>query len=260
MENDEAIGENMPRNSINLQSKLDINQEALLKEETVNADNSLSNATCDNANGLHNQIAEDLEHSYATSATTTAKEESSGTSAELAAAKPTFAQAPTTIEREPEVVAILDTSVPQPVLLPTTTIKTMSEATASTSMHTTTTTTPTASSANTLVALQHTQLTAAHLSPIPTDAAPTTTTTTAASSAPKESGGLAAIGNADAASEDVFAKLFAPLVAIENATTLTQSPAEQRSSAADCVSNPQDAAATRCVVSAPSEVSDLSLN
>ncbi|XP_054089306.1 uncharacterized protein LOC105214524 isoform X2 [Zeugodacus cucurbitae] len=209
---------------------------ALLKEETVNTVDTLANGTCDNASGLNSQKAEHLEeHSYSASATTT--------SAELTAEKTT------TLEREPEpepeVVAILDTSVPQPVLLPTTT-KVMSEATAST-VTTTTTTSP-----NTLAA----QLTAAHLSPALVNVIPTTTTTTTAetaSSVPDESGGIADIGNADTASGLVFAKSNAPLAATENATAPTQLPAVERSTAADCVHNPQDAASAWCAVSAPSE-------
>ncbi|XP_039955139.1 uncharacterized protein LOC120771279 [Bactrocera tryoni] len=257
-ENDEVNGQNSPQTQINIQPSLDINQQALLKEETVNAEDALANGTCDNANGLHNQRAElPKENAYAASVTITAKEESSGTSVELAGAKPTFAESSTTLEREPEVVAILDTSVPLPVLLPTAATKALSEATAPISTTTTAATTASASASapNTLAVLQHTQLTAAD--PDPTINV-TSTTTIAASSVPNES--VAAIGTTDAGSEHVLVKAFAPPAAIEKATTLIKSPAEQWSSAADCVSKPQDAASTRCAVSAPSEVSEVSLN
>ncbi|XP_036233170.2 uncharacterized protein [Bactrocera oleae] len=261
-ENDEMIRQNTPQTQINIQPSLDINQEALLKEETVNAEDSLANGTCDNANGLYNQRAELLEeHTYAASVTTTAKENSSGTSAESAGANQTFADSSTTLERGAEVVAILDTSVPMPVLLPTTVSTTMSEVTAPHPISTTTkaATTPSASPSNTLAALQHTQLTAAEPGPTIKVVTPTTKTTTTASSVPNECGGVAAIGNADAGAGvgHVTAKSFA-LPA--EATSLTKSPAEQRLSAADCVSRPQDAASARCAVSAPSEVSEVSLN
>ncbi|XP_053962711.1 uncharacterized protein LOC128866199 [Anastrepha ludens] len=229
--------ESLP-SSIESQSKLDTNKESILNEENKNTDDSLSSGSFAIANGCATteNLVDELSPVRATSVST--ETQNTEISKELLAANELLEESPQTVQSAQEVVAILNTAIPQPSLLPRAAINQQpSESISSTTILTA------ATSPISLAAPQNTQPASMHASPSVASVVPISSSSLMASALNDNF----EVNDGKDRSGSANIKLVNQLNATNDSTTETQAIAA--SSDPDGDYNPQETPAAMCDVS-----------